>query len=440
MKKELMKNLCRIFCMVGLILVHFNLSAQIEKVKTIDKSYPVEKGALVQISHQKGAMHVKKSMTNKVEVRLYILVAGKKEADAVALLDMIEIEKSGTGNSHLEISTKTNTTNWSKINGVSTIEIKGGSKLRGIEEMQVDMEVSVPEGVNLKLMNKYDDITLEEIKANVEISNYNGNIETQDIKGDLKLDLKYGNATIGSVKDADLEMYESNLVMENCKSLKLNSKYSKHTFSKIQEADIKSYEGNFEISKVDGELNVNDKYSVWTIGSTKSAKIKSYDGEWTVDSIEDLLVRGKETEYTFGSAENIDCEKSYQDEFKIGTLGIFKCLSSKYIEVEVGTLKKGIYATQTYNGDIEVAKILSSFEGAEFSGKNSDLELPLENMKYQLEVDVKNADISLEEDNLEAGFVSEKNNHLQIKGKMNKANDRSPKVIIKGYKIDIELD
>ncbi len=440
MKKELMKNLCKIICMVGLILVHFNLSAQIEKTKTIDESFVVQKGALIQISHQKGAMHVKKSMTNKVEVRLYVLVEGSKAEDAEKMLNTINIEHSGNGKSQLEITTKTNATNWTKINGVSTVKLNTGTKLKGIQEMQVDMEVSVPEGVNLKLMNKYDNITLEEIEANVEISNYNGNIETQDIKGDLKLDLKYGNATIGSVKDADLVIYESKLVIGNCNSLKVNSKYSKHTFSEIQDADIESYEGNFEISKVEGKLNVNDKYSVWTIGSIKSSKIKSYDSEWTVGSIEDLFVRSKESEFTIGSAGNIDCEKSYQDEFKIGTLGIFKCDDSKYIEVEVGTLKKGIYANQTYNGEIEVMKILPSFEGAEFSGKNSDLELPLDNMKYQLEIDAKNADISLEEDNLEAGFVSEKNNHLQIKGKMNKANDRSPKVIVKGYNLDIELD
>ncbi len=440
MKKELMKNLCKIICMVGLILVHFNLSAQIEKTKTIDESFVVQKGALIQISHQKGAMHVKKSMTNKVEVRLYVLVEGSKAEDAEKMLNTINIEHSGNGKSQLEITTKTNATNWTKINGVSTVKLNTGTKLKGIQEMQVDMEVSVPEGVNLKLMNKYDNITLEEIEANVEISNYNGNIETQDIKGDLKLDLKYGNATIGSVKDADLVIYESKLVIGNCNSLKVNSKYSKHTFSEIQDADIESYEGNFEISKVEGKLNVNDKYSVWTIGSIKSSKIKSYDSEWTVGSIEDLFVRSKESEYTIGSVGNVDCEKSYQDEFKIGTLGIFKCDDSKYIEVEVGTLKKGIYANQTYNGEIEVMKILPSFEGAEFSGKNSDLELPLDNMKYQLEIDAKNADISLEEDNLEAGFVSEKNNHLQIKGKMNKANDRSPKVIVKGYNLDIELD
>jgi len=440
MKKELMKNLCRIICMVGFILVHFNLSAQIEKVKTIDKSFAVQKGALVQISHQKGAMYVKKSMTNKVEVRLYVLVVGKNEGDAEKMLNTINIEHHEKGKSQLEITTKTNATNWTKINGVSTVKLNTGTKLKGIQEMQVDMEVSVPEGVNLKLMNKYNDITLEEIKANVEISNYNGNIETQDIEGDLKVDLKYGNATIGSVQDADLEIYESNLVIGNCHSLKLNSKYSRHTFSKIKDADIESYEGNFEMSKVQGDLVVNDKYSVWTVGSAKLAKIKSYDSEWTIGSIEDLFVRSKESEYTIGSAENVDCERTYQDEINIGTLGVFKCANSKYFDAEIGILKKGIYLSQDYNGDIEINKVLATFEGAEISGKNSDVELPLRSMKYQLEVDARNADISLEEDNLEAGFILERNGQLEIKGKMNKANDRSPKVIIKGYNIDVELD
>lgn len=440
MKKELMKNLCRIFCMAGLILVHFNLSAQIEKVKTIDESFAIQKGALVQISHQKGAMHVKKSMTNKVEVRLYVLVEGNREEDAEKMLNTINIEQNGNGKSQLEITTKTNTKNWTKINGVSTVKLNTGAKLKGIQEMQIDMEVSVPDGVNLKLTNKYDDITLEEIKANVEISNYNGNIETQNIDGDLKLDLKYGDAVIGSVKDADLEIYESKLVMGNCNSLKLDSKYSRHTFSKINDANIDSYEGNFEISKIEKDLNVEDKYSVWTIGFVKSAKIKSYDNEWTIGSIEDLFVRSKESEYTIGSAEDVDCEKLYQDQLKFGKLGVLKSSNSKYTEVEIGTLSRGIYVNEAYNGEFEVTKVLSTFEGAEISGKSTDVELPLENMKYQLEVDAKNADISLEEDNLDAGFISEKNNQLQIKGKMNKANDRSPKVVIKGYSLDVELD
>ena len=440
MKKELMKDLCRIFCIVGLILVHFNLSAQIEKVKTIDKSFSVQKGALIKISHQKGDLHVRKSMTNKVEARLYVSVIGNREADVIALLDMIEIENNGNGKSQLELSTKTNAVNWKKINGVSTVEIKGGSKLRGIQEMQVDMEVSVPEGVSLKLVNKYNNITLEEIKADVEIKNYNGNIETQNIDGDLKLDLKYGNATIGNVKNGDFEIYESKMVMGNCNSLKLNSKYSRHTFAKIKEADINSYEGNFEISDVQGDLVVEDKYSVWTIGFAKSCKIKSYDTEWTIGSIEDLFVRSKESEFNIGSADEIDCEKTYQDEMEIGTVGTFKCASSKYFDVEIGLLKKGLYLSQDYNGDIEINKVASTFEGAEISGKNCDVELPLENLKYQLEVDAKNADISLEEEDLEAGFISEKNNQLQIKGKMNNASDRSPKVIIKGYNIDVELD
>lgn len=440
MKKELMKNLCKIICMVGLILVQFNLSAQIEKVKTIDKSFTVQKGALVQISHQKGALYVKKSLTNKVEVRLYVSITGNRESDVIAFLDIIEIEHNENGSSHLEISTKTNAINWSKINGISTVQIKGGSKLRGIEEIQVDMEVSVPEGVSLKLMNKYNDIILEEIKADVEIENYNGNIETQNIDGDLKLDLKYGNATIGSVKDADLKIYESKMVMGDCNSLKLNSKYSRHTFSKIKDADVDSYEGNFEISDVQGDLVVKDKYSVWTIGSAMSAKIKSYDTEWTIGAIENLSVRSNESEYNIGSVEDFDCEKTFQDEMEIGTLGTFKCESSKYFDMEIGLLKKGFYLNNDYNGDIEINKVASTFEGAKISGKNCDVELPLGKIKYQLEVDVKNGDISLEEDDLDAGFISEKNNQLQIKGKMNNANDRSPKVIIKGYNIDVDLD
>lgn len=440
MKKELMKNLCRLFCMVGLILAHFNLSAQIEKTKTIDESFAVQKGALVYISHKKGALHIKKSTTNKVEARLYVSVTGNREGDAEKMLNAITLEQNEQSRSLVEISTSTNTAKWNKINGNSTIELRNGTRLKGIDEVEIDMEVAVPEGVNLKLENRYNNISIEEIKADVEIKNYNGNVETLNIDGDLKLNLKYGNATIGNVKDAELELYESIVAMGKCDDLKLDSKYSKHTFSTVGRAEIDSYEGNFEFGNVQKKLEVNDKYSVWTVGFAKTAKIKAYDAEWTLGAVNDLILRSKESEYDIGSAEEIDCEKLYQDEINVGTLGTLKCTNSKYFDAEVGLLQKGFYLSQDYNGDVEINKVATTFEGIEFVGKNSDLEIPLEDMKYQLDVDVKNGDISLEEDNLEAGFISEMNNKLQIKGKMNNASDKSPKVVIKGYNVDVDLD
>jgi len=109
--------------------------------------------------------------------------------------------------------------------------------------------------------------------------------------------------------------------------------------------------------------------------------------------------------------------------------------------VNISNLTGGIYIEQDYQGDYEIDKIGSSFKGLEVQGKGTDLEIPLgDRTQYQLEVEIKSGDISIDEDNLKSGFYSEKSNTLKIKGNMNGGNENSPKVILKGYNLDIELD
>jgi hypothetical protein len=242
------------------------------------------------------------------------------------------------------------------------------------------------------------------------------------------------------VKNADMMLYESTLTMGNALDFKLNSKYSKHTIGKLSSADIESYEGDFTITDIKGDIEIKDKYSEWTVNSFKNGKVELYESEWSIGSLNNLELSSKFGEFNIGQAKEIDFEKSYEDELNIGTLETINCRRSKYFDANIENLKKGLYLLQDFNGDVKVNKVATTFEGAEINGKNTDVDLPLDNLKYQLEVDVKNGDISLEEDDLETGFVSEKNSQLQIKGKMNKAKDSSPKVVIKGYNIDVELD
>ena len=114
MKKELIRDLCKSICLLVFLMAQSNLFAQIEEVKTIDKSFEVQKGALVKVMHNKGALYVRKSMSNKVEARLYVTVKGKHQEDVKTLLNLIEVGSQGDGRSQLELATLTNIRNWSK--------------------------------------------------------------------------------------------------------------------------------------------------------------------------------------------------------------------------------------------------------------------------------------------------------------------------------------
>ena len=447
MKKELMNDRCEVsylksrFLLMVFLMMSVSVFSQIEKTKTFEKSYEVQKGAWIKIVHRDGAIRIKRSRSNKVITQLDVMVTGKYKEDVEALLQEIELEQSTNGRSQVEILTVTNTENWVKVNGKSTVQLKNGNQLKGIEELHMDLEIAIPDGVNLQVSNKFGDITLRKIKANIEIQNYNGEVNAEDIDGDFSLNLKYGKAKIGKVHDADLTLYESTINISSIQKLKLNAKYSKNTFVKITKGgEVQSYECTFDIAAIYEEIDIKDKYSDWSVGLIDKGKITTYETHFNIGSIQNAFISSKESDYNIGSAGEIFMDKTYEDDINLGQLGLFKCDNSRYLDLNIAMLTTGIYLYEDYNGDVEINNVGSGFEGAEINGKNTDVELPLENLPYQIDVAIKNGDVSLDEDKLKSGFYSEDDYNVKINGKMNGAKKSSPKVVLKGKNMDVQLD
>ena len=100
MKKESMRSRCNLFfLLLGCLLLNLTVNAQIEKTKTVNESFTINKGALVKVNHRKGALHVKRSANDEVKIRMDVLVSGKYEKDVEALLQIfVPPTMSGTGN------------------------------------------------------------------------------------------------------------------------------------------------------------------------------------------------------------------------------------------------------------------------------------------------------------------------------------------------------
>lgn len=439
MKKELMKGLCKpLMVLIGFLMIHPTL-AQNNQSKTFEESYAIAKGGLLKITHRRGELNIKKSKTNRVKVKLEVDIEGSDLMDVKELLNNIQLTNSERSN-QIEIEAFSNMKNWSKINGNSSIELKSGERLRGIREIVMDMVVEVPDGVNLELSNKYDDINITNIKGNIKAKNYNGDINTGDVYGDVNIDVKYGKASLGNIRNMEAKIYEGQLSLGNAGDVKINSKYTNVSMGNLESAEIESYESTFNMGNIKGNMYVKDKYSDWSLGSFIKGKLDCYESDWNVGSIENVNVESKYGEYNIGNVIEIDFEKSYQDDIDIGALEIFRATASKYLDVNIGVLKRGLYLKDDYNGDIEIQSVTSDFEGVEVTAKNTDIELPLNNMKYMLDLDVRNGDISFEENNLDEELYTEHRNQLTIKGKMNGGNSNSPKVVLKGNNMDVELE
>jgi len=443
MKKELMRDRCRIMILflVGFLICNTTVFSQTRKSKTLEEKITIKSGATININHEYGELIIKPSSTNQLKVRLDASVEGDKDQDVEGLLSRVNLSGLEEGSLDVKLMTSPGIKSWSQINNDITIKLDNGDRYKNIQKFHLDLIIEVPNGVNLNLKNKYNNISIEDLDVDLNIENYDGNVQLNNIKGNLKMNLKYGQASINNIGNCDIEMYESTLVVSNAKNFKLNSKYSEHTIGSIDNGEFKIYEGEFTIGNITGNIDVNDKYSDWTIGACKNVTLQSYESDWNIGTMKDLETDSKECEFNIGVARVINLRESYEDDVELGTVEVFESNDSKYLDMNIGTLKKGIHVQKSYECDVKVDKVLSTFEGATLEGKESELKLPLGTKKYQLDIDVVETDLRLNRSTSRKGIfdLNSDDSRILAKEMINGANANSPKIKIKGYELDVNL-
>jgi len=383
MKKELMRSLCK---KGGLLLIAFLIGntaifSQTRQSKTLEETVTVKKGATININHQYGEVIIKSSSSDNLKARLDAFVEGKNGEDVEGLLSNLDLKILGGGSSNINLKTSPKITNWSDVNGKVSIKLDNRQKFRGIKKVHFDLILEVPNDVSLNVKNKYNNISIEGVNANMDIEN------------------------------------------------------------NIDEGEFEVYEGEFAIGNINGDIIVNDRYSDWNIGTCNNITLESYEGDWNVGTMKDLETNSKECDFNIGIARVINLKKSYEDDVELGTVDVFESDKGKYLDVNIGTLKKGIYLMGDYESEINVKNVLPTFEGATLDGKETEFNVALGNKKFQLDVDIVESDLKVNRSTSRKGVFDLDTDDGRVKAKemMNGATTNSPKVLIKGYELEVNL-
>ncbi len=287
-----------------------------EVTKQISKSFNIKSETRIKVSNKYGDVIIKRWDKNVVDLRVEIEVNGKSESKTQKILDAIEIDISDRISSgSLSFSTEIG-----KINGNSSFSI--------------NYEITMPNTNEFSLSNSF------------------GSIYLGSYKGDLDIDLKYGQLIAEDLEKADINISFSNGMceIESLKSGSLDLRYSKMEIGNLGNIDISSQFSELEIENA-GVVELNGRY-----GNFKIDNIKSLDGDiqfsgLDIDNIE----------------ESIFLKTRHGGEIKIENISIkFKELDieSQFSTINIG-VEKGLSATLEFN--LEFGNLRAHGEGINFS-------------------------------------------------------------------------
>ncbi|NDV70284.1 DUF4097 family beta strand repeat-containing protein [Dysgonomonas sp. 25] len=277
----------------------------------------------VEIDHKYGNIVVRESNTKNVELEVQYFDNNNAKATC-------EIKMNG---STLEIRTLNSTTSGMGIAGIKVKTSNSG------KDLKINYILSLPKNVSLITTLKYGNMNISKVRGEFEADLSYGNLDVEDF-GNItpKLNLRYGNLTIGEVQELDLSVSYSNVTIRKAKIFDFEGAYNNFILGKIGSMDISSESryNKFEISEV-GTINCEIKYGNLTIGNLASSidLVAAYSNVSIATSAKakSVEIEGAYSDITIQLPSGISA--SFESEIKHGDLIISNTHKATYTEHSV---------------------------------------------------------------------------------------------------------
>lgn len=305
-----------------------------EAKKNINKTFNLSLNDEVKISNRFGMVHVNTWDKNSVEFKIEILVkssSAKKSQEMMEELD-VKIEKNSDG-----IFAETNCPKSKNGSNKST-------------EFEINYTVNMPKNNVLRLKNKFGDVYIATMNAEVklDIQFGNGKIDQlNNVKNDVES--SFSELSIGFIKNGNIETQHGKLFINEAENLNLKTQFTKIEIDKIKNLNIDGQHGKIEIDEITnltGEiqfspLDIEKLYNKLDLESNQHAKIEV---EWISKNFEkinlpDAQFANVELHFEDGTNIRADIENQFGDiDFPSSANVIHskKTHTNKHYEIEKG--------------------------------------------------------------------------------------------------------
>ena len=177
-------------------------------MKTITKSYDINKDAVLALKNKFGKIHCQNWDKNTIAIEVEITVEASSQEKAEKYFDKIKIDFSGTS---------------SRVSATTNFDDNMFKNNKG--EISVDYMVSMPASIGVEIDHKFGDLILESVEGNSSIEVGYGSLEAKKLMGDENdLEIKFSEGYVGYVKNADLEVKYGEMEIDEALSLSAESK------------------------------------------------------------------------------------------------------------------------------------------------------------------------------------------------------------------------
>jgi len=348
----------KLILLIFLILVLQNTFAQTySQSKTINKGYKINSATNVEIKNKYGDIKIYESNSDSVNFEIKVYAESASQERLNDLINGVTFKFNST-NYYLNVETifDADKNLFSDFKKITDIFITTENII------EVDYIVYMPANLNLKIENKYGNVTIDNFTNNFNLILENGNFKAKDLSGTSTLDFNFCESIeINSLSTSSITLNYSNLKIDDVQQLTLNSKSGDIKIDKINILNIISKRDKFKIGNINnlyGETYFTD-FDVKELNQEVSLNLKYGEAEF-----EKILKNFNLVDFTSLSADiGINLEVGSSFAFDLSENKTNLKLNEKILKIERKFLTSGSSTISGKIGTSEKAKIKLNLNG-----------------------------------------------------------------------------
>ena len=291
----------------------------IEKSREIAKSFPISSTTYVEVENKYGDIEVELWEKDSIRFEIVITAHSDKEEDLDGMLDLIKVEMKAN-ESYVLVST-----NWiEEINAFKKGMMKFNQKVSSKKRYEVSYKISMPDGIDLSINNKFGNVFLPSYTGKLEIDIAYGDLRAHKLENVKELTSKSGKVKIKELSYGRVNISSSkSFHIEKCTEMDLVSSSSEITIDQIKTLSIVSSHDDISIEKVDvlsGSFSMSDLTLDQINTKLKtSSKYGSLKMKYVDPACESIVVNATKTDvtlnYTLGFNANVEIALNDKEDF-----------------------------------------------------------------------------------------------------------------------------
>lgn len=260
--------------LVGFIITP--LKAQtFERKKFINKSFAVNENCQITITNKYGNIQVQTWNKDSVRFEISFAAYANKMPTLDAMYNMVDVNF--TSSIYYVVATTSFSSGQANI--IDDINAKMRTLFSGGNSLTINYTVYVPARSNLKIENRYGNISVGDVFGNLTVLLKNGDLKIGNVNGYLNLKVDYGNTSIKSLKDASVTYSFGEFDVVKADNIDFNSRSTKISIEEVNDIKLNSQKDKIFIGKARNVNGIANFSSLNLVNLTESLGIKTIYGD-----------------------------------------------------------------------------------------------------------------------------------------------------------------